>query len=371
MGSFRRGLIVLVALAASVTGVGVAPARVGAVVSFDQFACGLLSASDVSAVAGQASADGLPGTVSPVPGAMVSMCDFAPQDGGTAFNVTIRVERYPSASAAHDAFLSGGSGGQPTQVSGFDEATINTGTARLRHGTDVVSIDMFENPSLPPTALATLAAAVAQHYTSPSTSTQKPAVAGPGDVNPCAMSLKGLKAAFGVAVTSAPAVSDPGTLACTYTFANHGSVLVTTTTPAQLAKLQPPMTVQQYYDNARAALTPSDTVDLTGFPGQAAISSDTTAIADVSTSSVKNLFIEDARKQSEYLKLVHIAKLGLNHLVKDAANPTGTKVDPQAIKAAQDALNKIANNNTVSQKDLQDLGALVAMLLAASYQVYK
>jgi hypothetical protein len=152
--------------------------RVAAATSFDQFACSLLSSSDVSGAVGLPSAAGSSGTVTPDPGAQAAVCNFAPQDGSSKFNVTIKVERYKSASAAHNAFASTAVSAQPTQVSGFDEAKLVAGIARLRHGSDVVWIDMFVNPLLPPTALTTLAAAVAKHYASPSARTKKPATPG-------------------------------------------------------------------------------------------------------------------------------------------------------------------------------------------------
>jgi hypothetical protein len=150
---------------------------VGAATSFDQFACSLLNSSDVSGAVGLPSAAGFSGTVAPDPGAQAAVCNFAPQDGSSKFNVTIKVERYKSTSAAHNAFASIPGTAQPTQVSGFDEAKMIAGIARLRHGADVVWIDMYVNPLLPPTALMTLAAAVAKHYASPSAKSQKPATA--------------------------------------------------------------------------------------------------------------------------------------------------------------------------------------------------
>jgi hypothetical protein len=374
-------VIVCVVLAVSVAVFGVsptsasAPARVAAAGSFDQFACSLLSSSDVSGVAGQPSADGFPGTVTPAPGAQASICNFAPQDGGTTFNVTVKVQRYNSPSAAHDAFASATTGGQPTQVSGFDEASISAGSARLRHGSDVVEIDMFENPSLPPTALMTLAAAVATHYTSPSTSTQKPAVAGPGDVDPCGISLKGLKAAFHVAVTSEPVVSDPGTLGCRYTFAGHGSVIMTTATSASLAKLQPPMTLQQLFDRTHGTFIPSQTLDLTGFPGgQVALSLDTTVVQCVCGPPTEREFYTQqferqlAKEQSEDLKLEDLtASAGdaLLRIIKDAAKAAHQKVDPKTLDALVKGLKEVENEpaswDTTAKEDLAALMAMLAL----------
>jgi hypothetical protein len=180
----RGRVIVCVVLAVSVAVFGAAQVNasvasgVAAATSFDQFACSLLSSSDVSGAVGLPSAAGFSGTVTPDPGAQAAVCNFAPQDGSSKFNVTVKVERYKSTSAAHNAFASTVGSAQPTQVSGFDEATLIAGMARLRHGSDVVWIDMFVNPLLPPTALATLAAAVAKHYASPSARTKKPATAG-------------------------------------------------------------------------------------------------------------------------------------------------------------------------------------------------
>src|SRR5438045_4086514 len=102
VGTPRRGMMAVVVLITSAAIFGVspvsatAPSRVRAVLSFDQFACSLLSAADVTDAVGQASAAGLPGTATPDPGAQASICNFAPQDGSSAFNVTVKVERYKS-----------------------------------------------------------------------------------------------------------------------------------------------------------------------------------------------------------------------------------------------------------------------------------
>jgi hypothetical protein len=274
----------------------------------------------------------------------------------------VQVNRYTSAAAAHDAFASRTASAQPTQVSGFDEAAVNAGTARLRHGSDVVSVGLYVNPILPPTAVTKLAAAVAQHYSAPA-ATQKAAVAGPGDLDPCGMSTKGLKAVFHVGVTSDPAVSDAGTLGCRYTFAGHGSVLVTTTTAAALAKLQPPMTLQQWYARQRAALVSSGTVDVTGLPGQAAISIDTSAVASVPNSG--DLLIK--KEESKYLRLRQRSerlKGDFESYVKDLEKETGKKIDPQQLKPFEDALERLKDEPHLNKKDYDDAHALVLMMLA-------
>src|SRR5262245_14355701 len=175
LGIRRPRFVVLVALVASAATSGVSPpsanaaSRVAASTSFKQFACTLLSNSDVTDAVGQSSATGRAGTATPMAGSQASVCDFAPQDGGSAFDVTVKVERYKSTPAAHNRFVSLTDRSQPIQVSALDEAAVNAGSARLRRGSDVVWIDMYVNPALPPTALTTLAAAVAKHYTSANT----------------------------------------------------------------------------------------------------------------------------------------------------------------------------------------------------------
>lgn len=365
MRTHWRGLVVLAALVASVGAVWVVPSgasvpsRVGtAAVSFDQFACSLLSAADVGGAVGQTSAAGFPGTATPDPGAQASICNYSPQDGSEAFNVTVKVERYKSASAAQDAFTQATANLQPTQVPGFDQAATSAGSARLLHGSDVVWIDMFDNAGLPPTALTTLAAAAAQHYTAPS-ATQKPAVAGRGEFDPCVLRPKVLKAVFNVVVTSKPVVSDPGTFACQYTFAKRGKFVVTTTTDSALAKQQPEQTAAQWYRRQRDGMDPS-AVDLTGFPGgEAAVSFNAFAVANESPSYALAVTDPDSDPSS----IPNVNPDSFKSLADHIAQQTHTKVDKKTLESIEAALRGLQ----AQDRDNATAMAALAALLEGAY----
>jgi hypothetical protein len=206
-----------------------------------------------------------------------------------------------------------------------------------------------------------LATAVAQHYSSPSapSATQKPAVAGPGDLDPCASSTKTLKAVFHISVTAKPAVSGPGTLACRYTFANHGSTIVTTATSKSLAKSRPGMTPQQWYDDQVSDFDPASTVDVSGLNGLAAMSRNPRAVAYVDEDD-SEAFLVSGEEQSAYQNLLGFTKTVLSRLLDGVEKSAHHKVDPKTIKAFQDALDKMPGDPTV--KDLNDLKALAMQL---------
>lgn len=208
-----------------------------------QFACSLISSSDVTHVYGWS------GVVVAYNGGNVpqgtqpgySDC-LVTATGG--YQITVTVAIYPTASAASAAYSQQSS--VDVQSDGFAQANVGNGASYgaggfiLLQGRDYVDVGASDSQGNPPgseqQALA-LAQLVDGHFAQP-VAPPSPPKPGRGDLDPCVPLVTSLlHAGFGVKVTARPAFTEiPDTFQCDYEIGGYGPFYLNTATTSGLAR---------------------------------------------------------------------------------------------------------------------------------------